>query len=166
VITPDRLYLSFENVFFELNRVNGVQPSEPMQKQNPFFYAGHSYVIKNAWKTQSICSQFITHVIDELIHPSFFLENLTDLFEAKTIINLLKHNICIIVLHKRVYAVRKYQNDQWVGMEVISKKHIGDPVTLDQNGNILETYKRTKEQQTRINRRRRFDTKLIAAFTQ
>ncbi len=153
-------------MFFELNRVNGDQPRDPIQNQNPFFYAGHSYAIKNAWKTQSICSQFITHVINELIRPSFFLENLTDLFEAKTILNLLKHNICLIVLQKRIYAVRKDQNEQWLGMEVISKKHIGDPVILDQGGNILETFKRTKKQQTLINRRRRFDTKLIAAFSQ
>ena len=77
----------------------------------------------------------------------------------------MKHNICLIVLQKRVYAVRKEQNDQWFGVEVISKKNIGDPVILDQSGNVLEICQRTKEQQTRINRRRRFDTKVIAAFT-
>lgn len=152
-------------MFFELNRVNGDPSSEILQKRSPFFYAGHSYAIKNAWKTKSTCSQFITHVINELIQPSFFLEELTDLFEAKTVLNLMKHNICLIVLQKRVYAVRKDQNDQWFGVEVISKKKIGDPVILDQSGNVLETCQRTKEQQTRINRRRRFDTKIIAEFT-
>lgn len=152
-------------MFFELNRVNGDQSSETIQKRSPFFYAGHNYSIKHAWKTKSIGSQFITHVVNELIQPSFFLEDLTDLFESKTVLNLMRHNICLIVLHKRVYAVRKEQNEQWFGVEIHSKKNIGDPVILDQRGNVLETYKRTKEQQTRINRRRRFDTKLIAAFS-
>ena len=118
-------------MFFELNRVNGDQPNEPIQKQDPFFYAGQSYAIKHAWKTKSICSHFITHVVNELIQPSFFLDDLTGLFEAKTVLNLMRNNICLIVLHKRVYAVRKDQNDQWFGVEVISKKNIGDPVILD-----------------------------------
>ncbi len=159
----EKVFLSFNNRFFELNKVNNDQGFN--WSANKLRFNGFAYTTINAWQSESICYRFAEHVIKSIIRPSFFLDNLMELFDPKTIKTLLKHNIGLIVREKKVYAVQKTKKNRWLAVEVIAKNKLGDPVILDEKGAIVEHICRTKAHQTRVNRRRRFDTKLIAAFT-
>jgi hypothetical protein len=159
----EKIFLSFNNRFLELNQVNNDLDCD--WSANQLRYNGFAYTTTNAWQSESICYRFVEHVIKTIIRPSFFLDNLMELFEPKTIKILLKHNIGLIVREKKVYAVQKTKKNRWLAVEVIAKNKLGEPVILDEKGAIVEQVSRTKAHQTRVNRRRRFDTKLIAAFT-
>jgi len=166
----EQIFLSYKNTFLELNKTNG----KPFNKLNrngsqpsiyDIYHAGHPYRIKNAWKIQTICANLAEHIVKEILRPSYFLDCLMGLFSPEIIVKLTIQNISIAIIQKQVYAIRKIHQNQWFGVEVLSPKKLGDPVILDEQGNIIQTLQQPKKQQIRINRCRRFDTKILAAFT-
>ena len=113
---------------------------------------------------QSICSGIAEHACKEILRPSYFLDDLMDVFVPRVISALVRQNIALMVHQKRLYAVRKLQKNQWLGVEVLSRTKLGASVVLDEHGNIVKTIQRTRKHQKKINRRRRPDTKIIAAL--
>ncbi|MFQ6123305.1 MAG: hypothetical protein ACE5R6_01680 [Candidatus Heimdallarchaeota archaeon] len=129
-----------------------------------FFCNGHIYHIENAWKTSSICLDIVEHACKEILRPSYFLDALMAVFVPRVVSKLVRHNIALAIFQKRLYAVRKLQSNQWLGIHILSKNHLGDSVVLDEHGNIIRTIQRSPKHQKRINSRRRPDTKIIAAL--